>query len=143
MDVPSETWEGEGAKLTCTFTTPSDEYWYLRWYKGSDPKTQVYLYEQSPNKGTGRAFNDLAGRCVGQMNSNKNVHILYINATHVGDEDTYTCKVVNQLALNSKKLTVNGEYSNTLNIAFHRCFLPQKMLRLKDFSVYKYLSTEV
>ena len=110
VDVPSETWEGEGAKLTCTFTTPSGEYWYLKWYKESETKTLIYIYEQTPNKGTGQAVNDLAGRCVGQMNSNKNVHILYINSTNVGDEDTYTCKVKGDQ--DSKKLTVNGEYSN-------------------------------
>ena len=111
MDVPSETWEGEGAKLTCTFTTPSVEYWYLKWHKGSEATMIVYRYQQTPNKGTGHAANDLTGRCVGQMNSNKNVHILYINATNVGDEDTYTCKLKGEQ--DSKKLTVNGEYSNT------------------------------
>ena len=102
VDVPFETWKGEGALITCTLPVFSDNGWNLKWSKGSDG---VYLYKRSSN--SGRAYKDLADRCVGRLDGN--VHKLYINSTTVGDEATYKCEVDTQQ--DSKKLIVNCEYS--------------------------------
>ena len=107
VDVPSETWEGEGALMRCTFTgmTVSD-FSYLLWYKeGLSVSAPVYAYTTSSKKGT--AVNGWNNRIVvGRLADN--VHELYINKTVRTDEDTYKCKI--QADEDSKKLTVNGEY---------------------------------
>ena len=103
--VPSETWEGEAATMTCTFPNIARDEWRLKWYKGSS--IQLYLYMQIPNEVIERSYNDLTDRCVGWLDGN--VHTLYINSTTVADEDTYTCSVSEEE--DSKMLRVNGEYS--------------------------------
>ena len=105
VDVPSETWEGEGALMRCTFTgmTVSD-FGYLLWFKGS-LSGPVYGYTTSNKKG--EASNSWKHKnVVGQLVDN--VHQLYINKTVLTDEDTYKCTI--RPDEDSKKLTVNGEY---------------------------------
>jgi len=92
--------------MTCTFSFSDTSYTLFRviWYKGSN-RHLVYYYKRYTNKGS--AFNDLTDRCEGNME--ENVHKLYINSTIVTDEDTYTCQI--ETNMDTKKLTVNGEYS--------------------------------
>jgi len=106
VDVPPETWEGEGALMTCTFTLRDhfDDYLRVLWFKGNGRKV-VFYYRRYHS--TSRAFNDLLDRCEGKLEGN--VHKLYINSTIVTDEDTYMCRV--DTASDQKILTVYGEYS--------------------------------
>ena len=108
VDVPPETWEGEGALMTCTFTLRDhfDDYVRVLWYKGNDRKV-VFYYRRYQNTSRARAYNDLLDRCKGKLEGN--VHKLYINSTIVTDEDTYMCRVITDEA--RKILTVYGEYS--------------------------------
>ena len=108
VDVPPETWEGEGALMTCTFTVRYhlDDYIRVMWYKGNDNKV-VFYYRRFHNTSRARAYNDLHDRCEGKLEGN--VHKLYINSTIVTDEDTYMCRV--DTASDQKILTVYGEYS--------------------------------
>ena len=112
VDIPSETWEGERALMTCTFrlVDNTDNTFRVYWYKGNDQKL-VYLYKRTVLKG--KAYNDLRGRADGTLDENTDkpntIHKLSINPTNVTDEDTYTCKVY--FKQNQKTLTVNGKYS--------------------------------
>ena len=89
--------------MICTFQEFKSKYSVLRWFKGSG-SIQVYAYKRSTN--TGKAYNDLTGRCEGRLEGN--VHKLNISLTSVGDDDRYTCRVDTQQG--SARLTVNGEY---------------------------------
>ena len=107
VDVPSETWEGEGALMRCTYrdrTETTDNR--LFWYKGSQSSSaRVYVYTFLNKRGRtiGNFSNRIVvGRLVG------NVHELYINKTVLTDEDTYACEITG--VFGSDLLTVNGEY---------------------------------
>ena len=106
VDVPSETWEGEGALMRCTYTDIEDTGSRLFWYKGSQsPSHRVYVYTFASKRGRtiGNFSNRIVvGRLVG------NIHELYINKTFLTDEDTYACDIFS--VFGSDLLTVNGEY---------------------------------
>ena len=111
IGVPSETWEGDGALMTCTVggDIPKEAiniYWY-KWTSGSD-KHRVFLFSASKN--IDRAENDLVDasnkpRAVGQLVGF--VYHLYINKTVLSDDAVYSCFVDAKQDL--RKLTVNGE----------------------------------
>ena len=99
VDVPSETWEGDKATLTCTVSN-SDSYWELLWYNGSEANLIYYCDSEADSE----VHND---RCTGQLDGK--VHRLSISSTTVADENTYICKVGTETG--SADLTVNGEFS--------------------------------
>ena len=97
LDVPSETWEGDGATMSCTFPIRNN-FWEVQWSKGANV---VYVYD---SESTETKIDDrYKGRLEGNVNK------LTISSTTVGDEDTYTCDFDGRR--DSKMLTVNGYYS--------------------------------
>ncbi|KAI0220012.1 hypothetical protein LSAT2_028453 [Lamellibrachia satsuma] len=99
VDVPSETWEGEGALMRCTTTATT--FTRVYWYKGSESNI-VYVHATGRKDGT--KLHDFSNRIVvGRLVGNG--HELYINKTFLTDEDTYICKIGS--AVNSAKLAVN------------------------------------
>ena len=115
LDVPSDTWEGEGVLMRCTSNLDiARVYWYKR--ESLQTRTRVFLYVKAKVTGQHIAANDLLNttvqpnkpRAVGRL-VNENVYELYINKTALSDESAYTCKVDPGGGEDSKYLTVNGE----------------------------------
>ena len=111
ISVPSETWAGDGALMTCTVGgNISKEDIRIDWYKwtsGTD-KHRVFLFVNSEN--LHRAEKDLVDtsnkpRAVGQLVGY--VYHLYINKTVLSDDAVYSC--VLDPNGDFSKLTVNGE----------------------------------
>ena len=108
IGVPSETWEGDGALMTCTWS--SVRVHKIEWYKrklGSE-KQRVFLFVSSEN--VHRAENDLLDtsskpRAVGQLVGL--VYHLYINKTVLSDDAVYSCALSG--TEDSTRLLVNGE----------------------------------
>ena len=103
VDVPSETWEGEGATMNCTHPSLTKAF-RVYWYNVTDRDTLIYVYK--PGSQTGYAVNDPDNRFTGQVDGN--VPKFSISPTRAEDEGTYTCKVDTERA--TGVLTVNGEY---------------------------------
>ena len=102
VDVPPETWEGEGALMRCTTTATT--FIRVYWYKGSESNI-VYVHTTGRKDGT--KLHDFSNRIVvGRLVGNG--HELYINKTVLTDEDTYISKI--RASVNSTKLAVNGEH---------------------------------
>ena len=105
VNVPSETWEGEGALMRCTTTATTFARVY--WYKGNESNV-VYVHTTGCKDGT--KLHDFSNRIVvGQLVDNG--HELYVIKSVLSlltDEDTYICKIGS--AVNSAKLAANGEY---------------------------------
>ena len=113
VDVPSETWEGEGATMTCSHPNLTKAF-RVYWYNGTGSGTLIYIYK--PRLQAGLAVNDQDNRFEGQVDGN--VHKFTISPTSVEDEGTYTCKVDAQHA--TGMLTVNGEYLKKGKLWNHR-----------------------
>ena len=115
IGVPSETWEGDGALMTCTVTGDiTSENIRIDWYKWNSNKElqRVFLFDNARN--IHRAENDLLDasnkpRAVGQLVGF--VYHLYINKTVLSDDYKYYCVI--GLTRNSTRLIINGEYCLT------------------------------
>ena len=112
IGVPSETWEGDGALMTCTLTGDTGDIISqnirIDWWKYNN---RVFLFDNARN--IHRAENDLLDtsnkpRAVGQLAGF--VYHLYINKTILSDDTRYFCFLDTPYAHDSTRLIVNGEY---------------------------------
>ena len=119
IGVPSETWEGDGALMTCTLGgNITKEAIRIDWYKGN--KELIFLFVNSRN--LHRADNDLLdtsnrSRAVGQLVGF--VYHLYINKTVLSDGALYYCAVGG--TEDSTRLIVNGEYLTDIVMSQNGC----------------------
>ena len=106
--VPSATWEGDGALMTCTLTGDIiSQNIRIDWWKSNN---RVFLFDNARN--IHRAYDDLLDtsnkpRAVGQLVGF--VYHLYINKTVLSDDTAYYCFLDTPYAYDSTRLRVNGE----------------------------------